>query len=188
MAAEDEAAMGGAFRGHHPVRRAFRHGAEDAGDDQRVGFGVAAHFRARIVDIHHRAGRRNDADRAEAAGVFRDRLVGQVQHGVVGGRPGDAEGSVDRALGLRRGAGVIDHHLVALHIDGDADPIFLGLDAVILEAILEGVAAIGERGDFGPHARFRIIHQVADGLAEDILAVFLDQLDHALLAHVDGAN
>ena len=100
LAAEDEIGVRAAFRRHGARRNTRRQRAHNRAGDARVGFRVAANFRRRIIHIGYHIGRRDDADRAEAAGVFRNRRIRHMQDGVECRRPGNAEGGVDRAFHL----------------------------------------------------------------------------------------
>ena len=70
-AAHQQAASRAAFIGADPARHGLRHRAEHAGDDTRLALGIAGDARGRKDRVHQRAGRRNDLDRAERAGVER---------------------------------------------------------------------------------------------------------------------
>ncbi len=140
------------------------------------------------IDVDHGAGRRQDPDRAEAAGVLRDGRVGELQDGVVGRPVGDAERGVDGPLRLWRGAVVIDHDAVARDRHLDLDRVGFVFDPVVFHDVVEGVSAVRDPGDLGPHAPLGIIHQRVDMLAEGRGAVLAREVRHAALAEVDGGD
>ena len=80
-----------------------------------------------------------------------------MEDGVVASRPGDPQGGVDGAVGLGIGAGEVDDDLVALDEALDADVEGLIDDAVVFHAVLEGIGAVGEGLELGPHAGLGII-------------------------------
>ena len=141
--AEEEVAVGAGVGRERALRQAAGHRRDHRVADAHVGLRVAAHLRGREVHVHHRRRPRQHADRPVATGVARDRRVGQVQHGVVGGGAGDAEGGVDRALGLPVRAAEVGDDLVALHHHVDGDAIGRRVDPVVFHVVFEGVGAIG---------------------------------------------
>ena len=177
--------MGAGVGGEGALRHALRERGDDRVGDADVGLGVAADAGRRVVGVHQRAAGRHDLDGAEAARVLRDRGVGEVQDGVVGRRPGDREHGVDRPLRLGVGAAVVHHHLVALHVDVDVNPVGAVLDAVVLHVVREAVDAVLEGGELGPHARLGVVHQVGHGAVEGLRPVLLDQRLEPGRAHVD---
>src|SRR5690606_35975393 len=70
--AKDELAVGAAFGRHRILRQNLREPPDDRAGNARMGLVVAADLGCGIVHVHHRAGRRDDADRPEAAGVLGD--------------------------------------------------------------------------------------------------------------------
>ena len=153
-----------------------------------MGLGVAADLGPGIVDVEQGAGRRDHTDGAEAARVLGDGLVGDLQDAVVGGGVGDAEGGIDRAERLRRGAGIVDHHLVALDVNRHLDVVGLVLDAVVLDLVLEAIDAVLDGSDLRAHTALGVVHQVKHVAAEGALTVFADELLEPALAHVHACN
>ena len=107
----------------------------------------------------------------------------------VGGRLGEGERVVDGALDLRRGAGPVDHHVVALLADGDeqADRLAV-IDAVVVDPVLEAPFAVGQLGERGARQALGIV----DGLAHEVGGllgpVLGDQLGELLFGDVAGGE
>ncbi|NJO38742.1 MAG: DUF2155 domain-containing protein [Rhizobiales bacterium] len=131
LAADQEVAGGAALAGADPFRQDLGERAQNEKDDARLGLGVAADGRAGIADVQHAAGPCPDLDRPVAAGVSRDRSVGELIEGVVGRRHGDAQGRVDGAPGLVVGARIVGDDPVAVDRDPDVQVAILqGLDKI----------------------------------------------------------
>ena len=62
------------------------------------------------------------------------------------------------------------------------------VDPVVLHIVFEGIRAVGDRRDLGPHPGLGIVHEVRDRLAEERHAVLLDDPGHALGAELAGAD
>ena len=114
--------------------------------------------------------------------------AGDLQHGVVGGRGGHAEGGVDRSARLRVGAGVVDQDRPVTHHDGDADGVRVVGDAVVLQDLLGRVLAVGDGGDLGTHQALRVGDELPGRRQDGGGAVAVEQLAAPPLAHVQGAE
>ena len=95
------------------VHRALGGGHHAESGEQRIGHGlgrfhVARHHRRRRLGIQHTAGRHQELQRLETAGIERDRLLHQAAEHVEHHRLGDRQRGVEIAALLRRGAAEID--------------------------------------------------------------------------------
>ena len=107
----------------------------------RMRLRVAGDRGPRILHVHGGAWRGDDAYGPVGASILGDAIVGQMEDGVIGGAGGDSIGGVDRPARLFVGARPVDYQLIAVDRDLDLEAHRVGIDAVVLHALLELVDA-----------------------------------------------
>ena len=159
----------GVVGGRHALRDRLVECAEQHGRET-VADGDAMHHGRGRRGVHAGARRRDDLDRAVAAGVGGHGRVGRRHQRVEHGRAGGGEGGVARAHRLRAAARQIDGHLVARHRHLGVDADRLVGDAVVVDLVLELVGAVGDAPDHGAHAGFRGVENLLERPLEARLA------------------
>ena len=129
-----------------------------------------------------------ERQRAGEPRVGGQRRVGERLEHVGGARLRHREGAVDGAAHLVVGLREVDVDLLAPHGDGDDDRRRLLRVAVVLEVVGEGAGAVGERGDGGAGASFRVVDERAAGTVEAGLTPLVDKLEDAAGAEAVGGD
>src|SRR5215211_5278602 len=158
--------------GQHLVRDDPRQGAVDQAG-QEVADDVPGADGRRVFGVEDASFGRRDANGLEAAVVVGHLRADSALHPEGGVRRGVVEDDVDATLALRRGAGVIYLHLVALNADGDGEPDRLveavGVDLVLVDPVGQGCYGF-------PHGAF--------GAGADFIRERLDATEAELLDHL----
>ena len=136
--------------------------------------------RGRRHAIGDRAGRGDDLDRVDGRLVVRQVRIEQRLQRIAHRRLHRIEGKVDVAGHLRRGAGEVEDDALAglAHLERELDVALL--QPVVVEHVLEAIAAVGNGGDAGPHAPGGALQDLAEGASPPSGAVAGDELLHAL--------
>ena len=166
--------QGGGQRAQHCLERAV------ADDRPRSPAGGRARIQERALRRRHR-------HRPQSALVHGAERVGQALHGGVGVRARVVDVGVHARGRLRAGALVVDRHAVAGHRDRHRHSQGLGAGPVVVQEVLEGVDAVGDRPDRRPHARLAARDDLLHRDGERVRAVALGQLHQPQLAHPQGA-
>ena len=171
-------------RGDHPVGHDRRERSHD-----RVVDAVADHAagaaRGRQHRIDDRAARGVDPDRDHVALAVRDLAPDDAANGAVGRREHHPDGAVHARLDLGRGAVEVDQHLVTGDLDAHADRDRHGLVADAVDVVREGVDAVRELRQLGPHHPLGDALQLVHVLVR-VGAVALDQGRQPALADPAG--
>ena len=123
--------------------------------DRHRGLDIAGNHRPGMAGIEHAAGRHDDFDWREAAGIHRNIVVDQGPEHIEHRRGRDRQGRVEVVRLLCRGAGEIDAGAAGRMVDGDRDPD----DRTIVEGQLE--ATITQRADHPAHRFGSIVLNMA---------------------------
>ena len=172
----ERAAVGALGRG---LGERAEHGVDDAQDR----LGIAAD-RLRRRDAEQRRIGNDELDRREAAGIGRHVDEQMLERDVAAGDRGRAR-DVERPLARRRGAREVEPHAVAADRQVERDAQRLVGDAVIVEEIVVRIGAVRQRGDVGAHQRLGARRERLERGGDRVVAVFVEQRVHALLAEVE---
>ncbi len=144
--------------------------AEDPADDEldqpRLQLRLAADTRARMANVDHRPGRRDDVDRPYGAGVQRHVAADHEKHPVVRAGRRDDIRCVDRAERLLVAPAVVDDQVVAVDGHVDADPVRALRLSVVLLAVLGRIRPLGQARDRLPHPGLGVVEQGRDRLVD----------------------
>ena len=167
-----------------PLGRGLGHRSEDHVHHPQDGLGVAAH-RPGPDRVEQRARSEHRLGRLEAAGVGRH-IAEDVLEGHVAGRSRGDRGDVDRPGHGGAGAGEVHRHPLAAdgEVQGHQDRLVGG--AVVVEVVLRGVGAVGQRRDVGPHEPGRPGGEFAERRGDHVRTELVDHLVHAAHAEVQG--
>ena len=132
--------------------------------------------------------RRDHFDGTEVALVVGGRAAHQMTHARVDGGLGERERRVDGALDLGRRAGEIRDEAVSRHGDGHGDGDGVGVDAVVVHPVGEGVAAVGHGGDGIAGEALGLVEERRGTCGEAVGPVLVGQGEIAALAGEAGRH
>ena len=177
-----------AGRRHRARRIELAERGEHAGVDHVRGREIVVHGRG-ILRVDQRARRHDEIDRVEHAGIHRDGGIGGGDDREQRDRLGGRAGGVDRALGLRVGAGKIEREPVAALARRYLDAHGLGaVGAVVIEQRLRVVLAVGPAGELAAHPRRRAREQACHGGLQGVGAVLVAERGEPLGAEPRAAD
>ena len=133
------------------------------------------------------AGRGDHLDGAEISLVVRDAGRQDGPDRAVGRAARVGEGAVDRALHLRGGTGPVHHDPVAAlrHAHAQRDRL-AGLDAVVVDSVLEGPFAVRQLAQRRAREAFAVVQQFLHEEARAVRAMLRDQVPEGAVR--DGAG
>ena len=184
--AEDQHARGRRAAGRHAVGQGGGERLEDGVDGALRGLVVAAHHGSVGVGVQEIAGRHDHAERPVAAVVGRHLRRGDRLDRVVHGGARDVVRGVDRAARLRRRPREVERRLVAADLHAHPDRQRSVVDAVVVEPVLAGPHAVGQRAEGRAHRGFGGRVQRLEAGRQRVRAVALDQLAEPARRHVVG--
>ncbi|MBS1253341.1 MAG: hypothetical protein MAG451_02390 [Anaerolineales bacterium] len=187
-AADGEVVHGALAGRRHPLGSRLSQCAQQHVGDALRGFDVATGHGGWRARIHQRALRRDDGERLQTAAIGRNIQTDERPEYVVGGRESNGVDGVDAALALGRRAGEVDGGFVAGDGNGDGDLGRLGVDAVVVHLIAEGVGAVGQVGDEAPRHAFGVAEEAGHVMLDVVLPVLADEFLHALGAFAVGRH
>ena len=147
---------------------------------------VAAHDGSVGVGVQEVACRHDHAERPVAAVVGRHLRRGDRLDRVIHGGARDVVGGVDRAARLRRRPREVERRLVATDLHAHPDRQRPVVDAVVVEPVLAGPHAVGQRAEGRAHRGFGGRVQRLEAGRQRVRAVALDQLAEPARRHVVG--
>ena len=186
IAADRDARRAAVGSGGHAVGQHHRQRAEAAIRHAQPGE-PARGARRREHRVRDGARWRLHFDGAKHALVVRDALGKDGPDRGVAGGLGERQRVVDRALDLRRGAGPVGDHRVAMLVQRDEQPDRLvEVDAVVVEEVLEAEAAVRQIPDRAARQPFGVVDDLLHHRDHAVGAIARDQVEELPLGDVAG--